>query len=288
MSNLELLGKIANLMVMAGVISNMLSLGMSLTVRQVIEPLRNVRLTVKALIANFVIVPIAAMVLARVLRLEQGIVLGLFLLATAAGSPFVTKASQMCKGDMASTVALMVGLQVVTIFYMPVALPLMLPGVEVSPWSIASGLIVMMMIPLAIGFFVKHRFDKLARLCAAPLDRFSSVAIVIALMLLIGIHMKSIFGTWGERVMLTGLLFPWAALGSGYLLGGPRQGDRSVLGLETGLRGNSAALVVGLGNFPGEEKLLLIVMACLAMSVVTMLPFSATFLRRRNLAAQPQ
>lgn len=220
MSHLELLGKIANLMVMAGVISNMLSLGMSLTVRQVIEPLRNVRLTVKALIANFVIVPIAALVLARVFFLEQGIVLGLFLLATAAGSPFVTKASQMCKGDMASTVALMVGLQVVTIFYMPIALPLMLPGVEVSPWSIASGLIVMMMIPLAIGFFVKHRFDKLARACAAPLDRFSSVAIVIALTMLIGIHVQSIFGTWGQRVMLAGLLFPWAAFGSGYLLGG--------------------------------------------------------------------
>ena len=46
-------------------------------------------------------------------------------------------------------------LMVVTIFYLPVVLPLLLSGVEVDAGAIAQSLIVLMLIPLILGLLVK-------------------------------------------------------------------------------------------------------------------------------------
>lgn len=64
----------------------MVSLGLSLTLDQVIARLRDARLVVMGLIANFVIAPAAAWGVAEVLGLDQSLTLGLLLLDTAAGA----------------------------------------------------------------------------------------------------------------------------------------------------------------------------------------------------------
>ena len=55
---------------------------------------------------------------------------------------------------MALSVGLMVLLMVVTIVYLPIVLPLLLQGVAVNPMDIAQSLVVMMLLPLAIGLLV--------------------------------------------------------------------------------------------------------------------------------------
>lgn len=42
-------------------------------------------------------------------------------------------------------------LMIVTIFYVPLVLPLLLPGVEVNAWDIAKSLIVTMLIPIVLN-----------------------------------------------------------------------------------------------------------------------------------------
>jgi bile acid:Na+ symporter, BASS family len=283
-SDSHFLISLAQKLVLLFVITNMLALGLSLTIKEVTAPLRNVPLSLKALLANFVVTPAAAYLLTRFFHLEHGYALGLILLGTAAGDPFVTKASQMAKGDPAYTVALMVALQVVTILYMPIMLPILLPGVKVEPLEIAKPLVVLMLIPLAIGFFVRARYERIARLLSGPFDKFSSVVIAVALSMLMVLYFNQILGTWGQRVLLSALIFVWAGFASGYLLGGPRQVDRSVLALNTGVRGYSAAMLVGVTNFPSESALLLMIVTALVVGIVTMIPVAATILRRKDLA----
>lgn len=275
---------LAQRLVLLFVITNMLALGLSLTIKEVSAPLRNLPLSLKALLANFVLTPAVAYLLTRLFHLEHGYALGLILLGTAAGDPFVTKASQMAKGDPAYTVALMVALQVVTILYMPVMLPILLPGVKVEPLEIAKPLIVLMLIPLTLGFFVRARYQRIARLLSGPLDKFSSVVIAVALSMLMVLYFNQILGTWGQRVLLSALVFVWAGFASGYLLGGPRQVDRSVLALNTGVRGYSAAMLVGVTNFPTESTLLLMIITALVVGIVTLIPVAATILRRKDVA----
>lgn len=97
MSHLELLSKLANLSLLIFVVSNMLGFGMRLAPREVVVPLRQIRPTLLALLANFVIVPIAAYVLIWISGLPHGYTLGMVLLAISAGDPGVTKFSQLAK-----------------------------------------------------------------------------------------------------------------------------------------------------------------------------------------------
>ncbi len=59
----EILDLIMQLSVLVFVITSMFSMGLRLTMGQIIEPLRSVRLVVLALAANFILVPVLAYVI---------------------------------------------------------------------------------------------------------------------------------------------------------------------------------------------------------------------------------
>lgn len=67
----EILTTIAGLALNLFVITSMLAMGLNLTTRQIMDPLRNVRLVVLALVGNFVLVPALAWGLTAVLFLAN-------------------------------------------------------------------------------------------------------------------------------------------------------------------------------------------------------------------------
>jgi BASS family bile acid:Na+ symporter len=109
---MELLQKASSVAMFAFVLSSMLAMGLNLTVGQIITPLRNVRLVTLALLVNFVLMPLAAAGLATLLRLDEPLSVGLLLLGSAAGAPFLPKLAQIARGNLAFAVGLMVLLMV--------------------------------------------------------------------------------------------------------------------------------------------------------------------------------
>jgi bile acid:Na+ symporter, BASS family len=118
------------------VVSSMLGMGLGLALSDIVAPLRNWRRVTLALVANFVVMPFAALALARILRLEPSMGIGLLLLGMAAGAPFLPTLAQISRGNLAFAVGLMVLLMVMTVGYVPVVLPLLLPGVSVNPRTV--------------------------------------------------------------------------------------------------------------------------------------------------------
>src|SRR5512134_1609809 len=133
-----------NLSTLIFVVASMLAMGLSLTMAQILAPLRNTRLVLAALAANFILAPALAFGIGRLLPLGDGLRFGLILVSTAAGAPFLPRLVQLAKADVAFSVGLMTLLVVVTIFYMPAVLPLLMSGVIVNPWEIARTLILLM------------------------------------------------------------------------------------------------------------------------------------------------
>ncbi len=76
----EFLEKLPNWLVFAFVVDNMFALGLELTLRDIVTPLRDVGATLKALVANFVLAPALAYLLVHGLELEHGLALGLICL----------------------------------------------------------------------------------------------------------------------------------------------------------------------------------------------------------------
>lgn len=271
---------IVQVSVLVFVVSSMLAMGLNLTIPQIIEPLKQVRLVLLALVVNFVAVPLVLLGIQAVMDLDQDVYTGLVLMATAAGAPFLPKLSQTAKGNVALSVGLMVILMVVTVVYMPLVMPLILSGVEVNPWDIASSLIFLMLLPLAIGLIVKARYPA----TADGLQPFMSQASTIAIMLLLagGIILQwdaivSMIGTGGIFAILIFLLI---SLALGYLAGGPDGDTRSVMGLGTAQRNLSAALVVAGQNFSDSPDVVVTVIVAGLVGLAVLLPAAAEFGKR--------
>ena len=163
------------------VVGSMLGTGLSLTVAQILQPLKNARLVILALLANFVLVPLLAYLITRIIPLDEDLKIGLIVLATVAGAPFLVKEVQAAQGDLPVGVGLMFLLMVVTIFYVPLVLPLLLPGVAVNAWDIAKSLFVTMLIPIILGLLYRSHSLEGAQHWAPVMNKVSTVALLILL-----------------------------------------------------------------------------------------------------------
>jgi predicted Na+-dependent transporter len=250
------------------IITSMLAMGMSLTMTQILQPLKNTRLVILALIANFVLVPILAYAITLVIPLEQSLQIGLIVLATAAGAPFLPKLVQGAKGDIAFGVGMMVLLMTVTIIYLPIVLPLLLPGVSINAWDIAKSLIVLMLIPLAIGLLMKSHSPESSDHWQPLMNKISSLALLVLLVVALGLNVSNILNLIGSLGLLAMLILIIGCLLIGYLLGGREPGERSVMMMGTAQRNVSAAILVSAQNFSGTNTLPFVLVAAILLLLV--------------------
>ena len=255
------------------VVSSMLAMGLGLKVAQVSAPLRNLRLVSLSLLANFALMPACAVLLTRLLRLDEPLGVGLLLLGAAAGAPFLPKLTQIAKGNLAFAVALMVLLMVITVAYMPLVLPILLPGVSVKPVRIALSLVLTMFLPLGVALAVNARLPAAAARAKPLFDRLSSLGLLLVVVLLVVVNFNKVLSVFGTRAILAGLLFIALGYAVGWALGGPAADTRPVLGLGTAQRNIAAALVVGSQSFSNPSVVVMVVVVAI-VSLLILLPMS--------------
>jgi bile acid:Na+ symporter, BASS family len=276
---MNLLSKAATVAMLSFVVSSMLAMGAGLTVARIIEPLRNVRLVLLALFANFVLMPIGAVALAKVLRLEEPFGVGLLLLGCAAGAPFLPKLAELAKGNLAFAVGIMVLLMVVTVGYLPIVLPLLLSGVTIDPWKIARSLILLMLLPLAAGLALKAYYDGLAAQVKPILDWISNVSLILLVLLITAANIDKVLQVFGTFGILAGLLFIALGVVIGWLLGGPDVDNKRVMALGTGQRNIAAALVVASESFD-DPKVVVMVIVVAIVGLVILMPLARALAER--------
>lgn len=279
---MELLNKVATLSMLGFVISSMLAMGSGLTVVQIVEPLRNGRLVALALFANFVLTPLGAFALAKLLWLDQPLGIGLLLLGCAAGAPFLPKLAQLAKGNLAFAIGAMVLLMVTTVAYVPIILPLLIPGVTVDPWSIARSLVLLMLMPLGAGLFLKAFFEDLAVRIKPVADRISNISLIVLVLFITAANIHNVLQVFGTRGILAGILFVGFGFGMGWMLGGPDAEAKRVMALATSQRNIAAALVVA-GESINDPKVLVMVVVVAIVGLIILMPLSRV-LGYRNLA----
>ena len=276
----EALNAILQISLLVFVVSSMLAMGLSLSVSQIVEPLRNARLVVVALVLNFIAVPLIAVGIDALLSLDDGLYIGLILMATAAGAPFLPKLGEAAKGNIPLSVGLMVLLMVVTVVYMPIVVPLLISGVEINPWDIASSLIFLMLLPLGIGLFMKWRYKKAADGLQPAMAQTSTVAIAILLVTGVIVNFTAILDIIGTGGFIAILLFLVGAFILGYFGAGKDAEVRSVLGLGTAQRNLSAAMVVAGQNFASDPDVLTFIIVAGIVGLLVLMPLAGELGRR--------
>ncbi|MDQ3929665.1 MAG: bile acid:sodium symporter [Chloroflexota bacterium] len=284
----QLVSGISQLASLAFAVTTMLAMGMGLTLRQVLMPLRNVRFILAALGINFVIVPAVAWLLAQVLGLAPDIRIGLLLIGCAAGAPMVPKLVQIAKGDAGSAAALVALLIVVTVVFAPLALPLLLPGVTVDSGAIATNLSLQMLLPLAIGILMRERWEEEAAEYRPTVGIISNVALVALFLTTVGANLPGVIGLLGTGGIIATILLIVAAIAAGYLIGIPAGVERRVLALGAGQRNMAAAFVIGADNFPNLPNVLILIGLAGLIMMVILFPLAGEWSKRPSTLATPQ
>jgi BASS family bile acid:Na+ symporter len=214
-----------------------------------------------ALLANFVAMPLGALALDKMLGLDEPLGVGLLLVGAAAGAPFLPKLTELAKGNLPFAVGIMVLLAVGTVGYLPLLLPLLLPGVTVNSEKIAGWLFLLTLVPLAIGLALRAWYGEIAARVKPVLDWVSNVSLIPMVLLLAAANIDKILYVFGTRGILAGFLLIALGFGIGWMLGGPGVDTRKALALGTGQRNIAAALVVASEGFtdPSVEIMVMVV-----------------------------
>jgi bile acid:Na+ symporter, BASS family len=244
-------------------VCTMLAVGLGYTLRDVFGPLRDARAVIRALVANFVLVPLLAYGLVQVIPLQGADVIGLMLIATAAGASFLIKLTAAAGGNLALSASLTMLLLPATVLYMPVVLPIVVPDAKVSPAAIALPLLWTMILPLGAGLLVRARHRTLAERIRPWSAKLASVALVVLLLATVVTHFGGIVRIIGRGAIVAPFVLILSAFAIGWVFGREYRGGHVVLGLGTGQRNIAAAMVVATQGLDDPEVVVMVVVASL-------------------------
>lgn len=254
-------------------VSSMAAVGLGQTVGQFIAPLRSGRLLVSGVVANFLVAPGLAVVLTALLPIPAEARMGLMVLACAAGAPFALKLTRLAGGDMPSASALLAVMLVATTLFMPLVLPLLLPGTEVSAASIAAVLLPTMLLPLGLAIAVRQLSPRLAARLQGPIQRLSFWSMLVMLVNQFLADHRELAGLIGTGTVLAIVLFTLGNLGAGWALGALKPGAGPLVGISASQRNMGVATLVAVANFGDSSAVVTVVLAGF-LALVLLLPLT--------------
>jgi len=275
----EILLKALNVIILVFLVSTMLSVGLSLTVRQILGPLRNARLFISSLVACYILVPLIAIVVARLFALDEPLRFGLVLFSMAAGAEAGPKLAGFAKANVAFAVGLLVALLCISVLFIPLVLNLLLPSAHIATGKLLIKLLLGVALPLSLGLFLKARYDAMADRLSPYAHKTSTIFMALMTIGIIGLNIKEIAGLFGSGTIGAVIVFIAASIFAGYLLGGPGRDNRWTLGFMSGGRNASISLVIANQVF-SDPKVLLMITVTVVLQLALILPLSIYLGRR--------
>jgi len=167
----------------------------------------------------------------------------------------------------------MVLLMVVTVGYLPIVLPMLLPGVSVSPAQIARSLVLLMLLPLGSALAVNAKRPDIAARVKPFFDKTSNLGLIALMALQTLLNVRSVVAVFGTGGILAGVVFLGVGVAVGWVLGGSTRETRSVMGLGRAQRNIAAALVVAGQSFEDPSVGVMVVVVAI-VGLLTLMPLS--------------
>jgi BASS family bile acid:Na+ symporter len=241
-------------------VSMMLNAGLEINVEHLLAALKNYGLLARALLANFIVIPIFGVLIARAFHLDEYVAIGFVLMALAPGVPFLVRAAGRTPGGSlgfaAALAFIMPALSIVTI---PLSARFIFAAGLIAPADVAGHvpfgriavtLVGFQLVPLLAGLLIANRAPKLAAKLRRPLLLLFVVAVVALLVILGPTLVKAVASVYGSRGMWAILVLVLLSVGTGWILGGPAIQSRRTLSIATMLRNIGTCAVVATATFP--------------------------------------
>lgn len=245
------------LVLLLGVVLLVVSIGARVQLDEPLLLLRRPTLTLRSLLAMYVLFPALVLLLVWLLPLRQGV--GAVLLGFAVSPvlpPWAKKGTALgARGDY------VIGLELLSTAVSLLVVPLMITLAErlfgvatnLEPGSMVTVLLATVVIPLVLGIGCGHFMPRSAPRLAAVADRLGSVVLMLGALVLLAVHGPKMLAVIGEGTVLAIMVLIVSGLLFGELLGGPDRRIRGALGSATVSRHPAIALLLASGAFPQQQ-----------------------------------
>ena len=235
-------------------ISLMLEMGLICDRDHLIAALKNYQIIARALLANFILVPIFGVLAVRLFQLNDYVATGLLLMAIAPGVPFIGLAGGRSKGgSLGLALALAFLMPVISVITIPLTAPLVIPAGEVGRVSanhLLVPLVLCQLVPLLIGMGIVDRAPALAARLTRPVRLIFVASLLVVLALLFPAIVKAIGSVYGSRGMLATLFVVILSLAAGWIVSTPDPKYKRTLAIGTALRNIGLCAFIATTDFP--------------------------------------
>lgn len=249
-------------------------IGLDSTPRDAVRLFRHPALLLRSVVAMYVLVPLAALALVKLLPLSPGVEAGLLVLAVSAGAPLLPR-KLLGIGDGAYIFSLVVVSSVLAVILVPVWLEILVPLFprlpHLAPERAAMVLGESFFLPLLAGMAVRWLFPGFAAWVGGWLVGLAGLLLALTALVLLAVNWHIVLEVQWQGVVALAVMI-LVALVIGHLVGGPKDEDRTALAVACATRHIGVAVVVAT-SLPGV-RVAVVISVYIAISVAITLPYT--------------
>jgi len=202
----------------------MFGMGLSLTLSDFKRVFVFPKAIIIGLCCQILILPLIGYTLATALQLSPTIAIGVMLLAACPGGPTSNMLTFLAKGDLALSVSLTAVASVLTIFTIPLIVQFAVQEfsnesqtISVDALTMIKQLTIIVLIPVTLGMWVKHKFGKFASRMEKPV-KVASAIIFILVVIGITYKIRDVLTQYLSEAGLPAILLNVSTMTIGFLL----------------------------------------------------------------------
>lgn len=253
--------QLVNLLAAITLIEMMIALGLGVNASDVIAIGKRPNLLFRAMIANYVLVPLIAVALLLWFQATPMVAAGFLVAAVCPGAPYAPPFTAMAKGNVITAVGLMVVLAASSAILAPLLLGFLLPmaagnsAVKINVIKIIGTLVGAQLLPLGIGLWIRHSRPAFAERLKKPAGNLSLLLNLLLLTVIISVQFQTL-----AQIRLRGYVAMFCLVLGTFVAGrlSCERGDVSTaksLILTTAVRNVGVSLVIATGSFPGTAAI---------------------------------
>ena len=251
------------------VISTMLALGLQVPPQRIVRGVRDWRSITTGSLLNLVVIPALGLMAAFGLDLSGEIRTGYLLIAFSPGAPYAVKLIAIARGEVASSVGLIITLQLAGVVWVPVLAHLFLaPATGLEYPQLVAAIVLLQLVPLTIGLMGQGTKPLGSTRTTRAVGAISNASFA-ALVALILIHdLPRVIQILDMEVLTAVVGLIVASLTAGVFLAGREQSARRSLGLISAARKGGLALVIATNTFGGNADAVIMIVAYALIELV--------------------
>lgn len=230
----------------------MLSMGMTLSWQDFKRVWLQKNAVLLGVSIQFLIMPLAAYLLATGLALSTELTIGMMLVGTTAGGTASNVMAYLAKGDVALSVSMTLVSTLLAVGLLPMLTFLYLgESINVPVWSMLWSLMKLILLPILLGMLLKHLFQHPLQKIEASFPIFAMFAIVLIIAIVVALNqhnLHNIIWTLIAAVILHNLIGLSLGYGLAKLFGFNDKTART-LAIEVGMQNSGLSVALALQYF---------------------------------------